>query len=129
MVIFPAHRADRPVESYSLDRDGPPGATRGPRRVRRLRMTAVDDLPPTLDVEINRVAPDADTTAGEHDVSMETIVELCKRRGIIFQSSEIYGGLRGAWDYGPLGAALKDNVKNAWKRKMLQLRDDIVQLD
>ncbi|MBW3604565.1 MAG: glycine--tRNA ligase [Actinobacteria bacterium] len=60
---------------------------------------------------------------------METIVELCKRRGIIFQSSEIYGGLRGAWDFGPLGAALKDNVKAAWKRAMLQLRDDVVQLD
>jgi glycyl-tRNA synthetase len=87
------------------------------------------DLPPTLDVDINRVAADADTTAGDHDVSMETIVELCKRRGLIFQSSEIYGGLRGAWDYGPLGAALKDNVKAAWKRNMIQLRDDVVQLD
>ena len=93
-------------------------------------MTAVDaDLPPTLDVEINRVEPDADTTPGEHDASMETIVELCKRRGLIFQSSEIYGGLRGAWDYGPLGAAMKDNVKAAWKRHMIQLRDDVVQLD
>src|SRR5688572_26646821 len=87
------------------------------------------DLPPTLDVDINRVAADADTTAGDHDATMETIVELCKRRGIIFQSSEIYGGLRGAWDYGPLGAALKDNLKAAWKRSMIQLRDDIVQLD
>ncbi|MDQ3973484.1 MAG: glycine--tRNA ligase [Actinomycetota bacterium] len=60
---------------------------------------------------------------------MDTIVELCKRRGIVFQSSEIYGGLRGAWDYGPLGAALKDNVKAAWKRAMVQLRDDVVALD
>ena len=77
-------------------------------------MTAVDaDLPPDLYVEINRVEPDADTTAAEHDATMETIVELCKRRGLIFQSSEIYGGLRGAWDYGPLGAGLKDNVKAA----------------
>ena len=93
-------------------------------------MTAVDqDLPPDLDVQINRVEPDADTTAGEHDARMEDIVELCKRRGLIFQSSEIYGGLRGAWDYGPLGAAMKDNVKAAWKRAMIQLRDDIVQLD
>ena len=92
-------------------------------------MTALDDLPPTLDVEINRVAPDADTTPGEHDASMDTIVELCKRRGLIFQSSEIYGGLRGAWDFGPLGAALKDNVKAAWKRAMIQLRDDVVGLD
>jgi glycyl-tRNA synthetase len=87
------------------------------------------DLPPPFEADIVRVAADADTTAGEHDTTMETIVELCKRRGLIFQSSEIYGGLRGAWDFGPLGAALKDNVKHAWKRRMIQLRDDIVQLD
>jgi glycyl-tRNA synthetase len=87
------------------------------------------DLPEALSADIQRVAPDADTTAGEHDTTMETIVELCKRRGIIFQSSEIYGGLRGAWDFGPLGAALKDNVKAAWKRDMIQLRDDVVGLD
>ncbi|MBA2529047.1 MAG: glycine--tRNA ligase, partial [Euzebyales bacterium] len=60
---------------------------------------------------------------------METIVELCKRRGIIFPSSEIYGGLRGAWDYGPLGVALRDNVRAAWKRSMIQLRDDVVGLE
>ncbi|MGI9018618.1 MAG: glycine--tRNA ligase [Euzebya sp.] len=60
---------------------------------------------------------------------METIVELCKRRGIIFQSSEIYGGLRGAWDFGPLGVALKDNVRAAWKKHMFQLRDDVVPLE
>jgi glycyl-tRNA synthetase len=87
------------------------------------------DLPPAYTADIVRVAPDAPTVAGPHDATMETIVELCKRRGMIFQSSEIYGGLRGAWDFGPLGAALKDNVKAAWKRKMLQLRDDVVQLD
>ena len=83
-------------------------------------------LPPE---RVERVAPDAPTAAGEHDVSMETVVELCKRRGIVFQSSEVYGGLRGAWDFGPLGAALKDNVKEQWKRSVLQLRDDVVQLD
>jgi glycyl-tRNA synthetase len=92
-------------------------------------MSTETDLPPVLDIAYPSVEPDADTTAGEHDTSMETIVELCKRRGLIFQSSEIYGGLRGAWDYGPLGAALKDNVKAAWKRAMIQMRDDIVQLD
>jgi glycyl-tRNA synthetase len=86
-------------------------------------------LPPAFTTSYTTVEADADTTAGEHDVTMDTIVELCKRRGIIFQSSEIYGGLRGAWDFGPLGAALKDNVKAAWKRAMLQLRDDVVQLD
>ena len=87
------------------------------------------DLPPDLDVEFTRVAPDADTTPGPHDATMDAIVDLCKKRGIIFQSSEIYGGLRGAWDYGPLGVALKDNVKNAWKRSMVQLRDDVVALE
>jgi len=91
--------------------------------------TLPDDLPEVPPADINRVEPDADTTAGPSDVSMETIVELCKRRGIVFQSSEIYGGLRGAWDYGPLGVALKDNVKAAWRRAMVQLRDDVVPLD
>ncbi|HSJ46111.1 MAG TPA: glycine--tRNA ligase [Euzebyales bacterium] len=92
-------------------------------------MATPTDLPPESDRTYTVVAADADTTAGPHDVTMETIVELCKRRGIIFPSSEIYGGLRGAWDFGPLGAALKDNVKAAWKRSMLQLRDDVMQLD
>ena len=60
---------------------------------------------------------------------MDTIVNLCKRRGIIFPSSEIYGGLRASWDYGPLGVELKNNVKRAWWRAMVQQRDDIVGLD
>jgi len=60
---------------------------------------------------------------------MEKIVSLCKRRGFIFQSSEIYGGLNGFWDYGPLGSELKRNVKDAWWRSMTQRRDDVVGLD
>jgi glycyl-tRNA synthetase len=60
---------------------------------------------------------------------MEAITSLAKRRGIVFQSSEIYGGLRSSWDYGPLGVELKRNVKNAWWRSMVQLRDDVVGLD
>src|SRR3989441_9544735 len=60
---------------------------------------------------------------------MEKIVSLCKRRGFIFQSSEIYGGLNGFWDYGPLGAELKRNIKDCWWRSMLQLRDDVVGLE
>jgi glycyl-tRNA synthetase len=92
--------------------------------------TAATDLPePVEGRDMTVVDPLADDTAGATEVSMETIVELCKRRGIIFPSSEIYGGLRGAWDYGPLGVALKDNVKAAWKRAMVQLRDDVVGLD
>ena len=62
-------------------------------------------------------------------VSMETIVSLCKRRGFIFQSSEIYGGLAGAWDYGPLGVELKRNVKNSWWTSVVQGRADVVGLD
>ncbi|MBK5227851.1 MAG: glycine--tRNA ligase [Actinobacteria bacterium] len=62
-------------------------------------------------------------------VSMETIVNLCKRRGIVFPSSEIYGGLRSAWDWGPLGIELKRNVKNAWWRSMVHLRGDVVGLE
>ncbi|HEV2393311.1 MAG TPA: glycine--tRNA ligase [Verrucomicrobiae bacterium] len=60
---------------------------------------------------------------------MEKIVSLCKRRGFIFQSSEIYGGLNGFWDYGPLGAELKRNIKECWWRQMSQLRDDVVGLE
>jgi glycyl-tRNA synthetase len=61
--------------------------------------------------------------------TMEKIASLCKRRGFIFQSSEIYGGLNGAWDYGPLGVELKRNLKNYWWRVMVHERDDIVGLD
>jgi len=60
---------------------------------------------------------------------MEKIVALCKRRGFIFQSSEIYGGLNGAWDYGPLGVELKRNLKDYWWRCMTQVREDIVGFD
>src|SRR5262245_47759586 len=60
---------------------------------------------------------------------MDRVVNLAKRRGLIFPSSEIYGGFRSTWDYGPLGVLLKRNVKDAWWRTMVQLRDDIVGLD
>src|SRR5579862_6823580 len=60
---------------------------------------------------------------------MEKIVSLCKRRGFVFQSSEIYGGLNGFWDYGPLGAELKRNIKESWWRSMTQMRDDVVGLE
>ncbi|MGH2756147.1 MAG: glycine--tRNA ligase, partial [Actinomycetota bacterium] len=63
------------------------------------------------------------------EVTMETIVNLCKRRGIVFPSSEIYGGLRSAWDWGPLGIELKRNVKNEWWRSMVHGRDDVVGLE
>jgi len=60
---------------------------------------------------------------------MDKLVALCKRRGFIFQSSEIYGGINGFWDYGPLGVELKRNIKNAWWEDMVRRRDDIVGLD
>ena len=60
---------------------------------------------------------------------MERIVSLCKRRGFIFQSSEIYGGLNGCWDYGPLGVELKRNLKEYWWRVMVRERDDVVGMD
>ena len=60
---------------------------------------------------------------------MERVVNLAKRRGLVFPSSEIYGGFRSTWDYGPLGVLLKRNVKAAWWRAMVQLRDDVVGLD
>jgi glycyl-tRNA synthetase len=60
---------------------------------------------------------------------MDSLTSLAKRRGIVFPSSEIYGGLRSSWDYGPLGVELKNNVKRAWWRSMVQLRDDVVGMD
>jgi glycyl-tRNA synthetase len=64
----------------------------------------------------------------KHDL-MDRVVNLAKRRGLVFPSSEIYGGFRSTWDYGPLGVLLKRNVKDAWWRSMVQLRDDVVGLD
>jgi glycyl-tRNA synthetase len=60
---------------------------------------------------------------------MEKLTALTKRRGFIFQSSELYGGVNGAWDYGPLGVELKRNVKDAWWRQMVRDREDVVGLD
>src|SRR5712691_1771146 len=59
------------------------------------------------------------------DTTMDKVVALCKRRGFIFQSSEIYGGLNGFWDYGPLGVELKRNVKESWWRDMVSGHDDL----
>jgi glycyl-tRNA synthetase len=61
--------------------------------------------------------------------TVEKLVSLCKRRGLVFQSSEIYGGIAGFWDYGPLGVELKNNIKQAWWRAVVQERDDVVGQD
>ena len=60
---------------------------------------------------------------------MDKIVALAKRRGFIYPSSEIYGGIAGFWDYGPMGVELKRNIKNEWWHHMVQLREDVVGLD
>lgn len=60
---------------------------------------------------------------------VDTVVSLCKRRGFVYPCGEIYGGTRSAWDYGPLGVELKDNIKRAWWKTMVQGRDDVVGLD
>jgi len=67
--------------------------------------------------------------APKENLLMEKIVSLCKRRGFIFQSSEIYGGINGFWDYGPLGAELKRNVKELWWNTMTRQRDDVAGLE
>jgi glycyl-tRNA synthetase len=72
---------------------------------------------------------DATEETRSNEVSMEEIVALCKRRGFVFPSSEIYGGLGSTYDYGHYGVLLKNNVKGEWWRAMLQERDDIVALD
>lgn len=60
---------------------------------------------------------------------MEKITSLCKRRGFIFQSSEIYGGMNGCWDYGPVGTELKKNIKNLWWKDIVQMHDNVVGMD
>jgi glycyl-tRNA synthetase len=79
----------------------------------------VTDTPTATDP--NAVAPAV--------ANLDTIVSLSKRRGFVFPSSEIYGGINAVWDYGPLGVELKNNVKRAWWRAMVQEREDIVGLD
>ena len=64
----------------------------------------------------------------ENDL-MEKIVSLCKRRGFVYQGSEIYGGLAGTWDYGPLGVALKNNIKQVWWNMFIEMRDDMYGID
>ena len=68
-------------------------------------------------------------TEAKSIVDMDKLVSLCRRRGFIFPSSEIYGGLSSCWDYGPLGVELKKNIKEAWWRAVVQERDDMVGLD
>ncbi|HTO03079.1 MAG TPA: glycine--tRNA ligase, partial [Opitutus sp.] len=63
------------------------------------------------------------------EVSMDNLVALAKRRGFVFQSSEIYGGLNGFFDYGPLGVELKKNIRDCWWNDMVRRRDDVVGIE
>jgi glycyl-tRNA synthetase len=67
--------------------------------------------------------------AGNAPTAVDAVISLAKRRGFVYQCGEIYGGTKSAWDYGPLGVELKDNIKRQWWRAMVQSRDDIVGLD
>jgi len=68
-------------------------------------------------------------TADDAGLQFETLVSLCKRRGFVFPGSEIYGGIGGFWDYGPLGVEMKNNIKRAWWQAVVQERDDVVGID
>ena len=74
-------------------------------------------------------APEKTSTLKHDPARLDKVVNLCKRRGFVFPSGEIYGGTRSAWDYGPLGVELKENIKKQWWRTVVQSRDDIVGLD
>src|ERR671916_2453568 len=84
----------------------------------RARLPTIHDLPATIHRRSTLAAPNIDT-----------VVSLSKRRGFVFPSSEIYGGLGSAWDYGPLGVELTNNVKRAWWRWLVYERDDVEGLD
>src|SRR3989440_4622039 len=84
--------------------------------------------PPSLDIISALTKTGRLMAEPKENPLMEKLVSLCKRRGFIFQSSEIYGGLNGFWDYGPLGAELKRNVKESWWRDMVTGHDDLATL-
>src|SRR5579872_5131267 len=95
-------------------------------------MTPWHSLHPSANEALERssqVAPVACAAMAEDVVTMEKIVSLCKRRGFILPSSEIYGGIGSSYDYGHYGVLLKNNVQAQWWRSLLQERDDVVALD
>jgi glycyl-tRNA synthetase len=75
-------------------------------------------------------APSAATNEKKlKEVTMEDIVSLCKKRGFVFQSNDIYSALSGFYDYGPLGVEMKNNIKNIWWRDFVRRREDVVGID
>lgn len=79
------------------------------------------------DTSTDAATPDEDRE--RHPLAMETLVSLCAARGFIYPASEIYGGIAGFWDYGPLGVELKNNLKSFWWRRMVREREDVVGID
>ncbi|GAB3883532.1 glycine--tRNA ligase [Terrabacter terrigena] len=78
---------------------------------------------------MHRRPPDSLSRMAKQTSTVDTVVSLCKRRGFVFPSGEIYGGTRSAWDYGPLGVELKENIRRQWWKSMVTSRDDVVGLD
>jgi len=88
-----------------------------------------DTSDPTTAPQADDAGAAPDAGGPSNTTELATIVELCKRRGIIFPTAEIYGGVRSTWDYGPLGVELKENVKRQWWRTIVQLRDEVVGME
>ena len=64
-----------------------------------------------------------------NNVTMEKLISLCKRRGFVFQGSEIYGGLANSWDYGPLGVEMRRNIRNEWWNNIVRQTDEVVGIE
>src|SRR6187551_2355604 len=106
-----------------------PDKTTGAFTLSRNRRHACVELRAHLDITLLMTKTVRPMAEPKENLQMEKIVSLCKRRGFIYQSSEIYGGINGFWDYGPLGAELKRNVKELWWNSMTREREDVVGLD
>jgi len=115
----------RPVRLGAAMQRGTAGVAmlrRESRRCSGMVGMVASEVPPAVEAPL----PAAEVDEGP---SMDDVINVCKRRGFIFQSSEVYGGFAGFFDYGPLGVELRQNIKNAWWRDMVHRRDDIVGLD
>jgi glycyl-tRNA synthetase len=148
VVIAPGKRAvgapKVPPAAAGLADSGPLVASTAPSQPSTVPATAGRHEEPTVPDTPNAQAPEHAAPAaprraapaaapadypGPAVADLDVIVSLSKRRGFIYPSSEIYGGINAVWDYGPLGVELKNNVKRAWWRSMVQQRDDVVGLD
>jgi len=94
-----------------------------------LASTARSFRPSTIRQSVTRHLATVEKETTTTQISMDQIVNVCKRRGIIFPSSEIYNGYAGFWDFGPVGVELKRNLKDAWWKAFVTQRDDVVGLD